>query len=213
MKLPPNPPGIEKLVAAGQDSIGQLLAKIAQLDLLKPDVAGEYLAWDELRHRPPPTGLSAEEWWNALRFMRAPLWKNLPMTDLAGRPFHFAMTDAVSRLVHEIDQDASGRIELPELVATPHTRDRYLVSSLVEEAITSSQLEGAATTRRVAKEMLLTARRPKNLSERMILNNYRAMERVRALKEQALSVEMLRELHSILATRKLTAVHFSSAPD
>lgn len=33
-------------------------------------------------------------------------------------------------------------------------KNRYLNSSLMEEAIASSQFEGAATTRKVAKEML-----------------------------------------------------------
>ena len=46
------------------------------------------------------------------------------------------------------------------------TRDRYMLNSLIEEAITSSQLEGAATTREVAKEMIRTKRKPVTLDER-----------------------------------------------
>ena len=45
---------------------------------------------------------------------------------------------------------------------------RYLVNSLMEEAIRSSQLEGATTTRRVAKELLRSGREPKDRGERMI---------------------------------------------
>ena len=74
----------------------------------------------------------------------------------------------------------------------------YLVNSLIEEAITSSQLEGAATTRRVAKEMLRSGRRPRDRSERMIANNYRAMEFVRDLVHENLSVPMLLELQRIV---------------
>ena len=54
-------------------------------------------------------------------------------------------------MLHQVDRDASGRIELPADVANTDARNRYLVNSLIEEAITSSQLEGAATTRRVAR--------------------------------------------------------------
>ena len=50
-------------------------------------------------------------------------------------------------MVHRIDQRASGQIVADELVTNLRSSDRYLVSSLVEEAITSSQLEGASTTR------------------------------------------------------------------
>ncbi|MCL1841622.1 MAG: Fic family protein, partial [Propionibacteriaceae bacterium] len=77
-------------------------------------------------------------------------------------------------------------------------RDRYIVSALVEEAITSSQLEGAATTRDVAKRMLREGRAPRDRSERMIANNYRAMERVRQLVGQPLTASIVNELHRIV---------------
>ncbi len=56
---------------------------------------------------------------------------------------------------------------------------RFLVNSLMEEAIRSSQLEGATTSRRVAKEMLRTGREPRDRGERMIANNYRALQFMR----------------------------------
>jgi Fic family protein len=52
----------------------------------------------------------------------------------------------------------------------------------MEEAITSSQLEGAATTREVAKEMIREGRQPRDRSERMILNNYLTMQRIGAIR-------------------------------
>ncbi len=45
----------------------------------------------------------------------------------------------------------------------------------MEESIASSQMEGAVTTTKKAKEMLRKNIRPKDGSERMIVNNYRAM--------------------------------------
>lgn len=63
------------------------------------------------------------------------------------------------------------------VTADAQARQHYLVNSLMEEAIRSSQLEGATTTRRVAKELLRTGREPKAQSERMILNNYRGRQR------------------------------------
>ena len=62
--------------------------------------------------------------------------------------------------LHDIDRGTGGFIEIPEQITNPETKDRYYVGSLIEEAITSSQLEGAATTRRVAKEMIRVGRKP-----------------------------------------------------
>ena len=68
----------------------------------------------------------------------------------------------------------------------------------MEEAITSSQLEGAATSRRVAKDMLRSGRTPKNRSERMIVNNFRAMQRIRELRATPLSPALICDLHRIV---------------
>ena len=69
------------------------------------------------------------------------------------------------------------------------------MNTLIEEAITSSQLEGAAVTRQVASEMLRTGRRPRDADERMILNNYLTMRRIRDLRDQPLTPELIFELH------------------
>ena len=65
----------------------------------------------------------------------------------------------------------------------------------MEEAITSSQLEGAATTREVAKEMIREGRQPRDRGERMILNNYMTMRQIGAMQKEPLSKEMIFELH------------------
>lgn len=159
---------------------------------------GKYLHWDELRHRPPVHGLTHESWWSLIKLARRQVARALPLRDEDGQPFTFAMTDEILRLVHEVDRDASGRIELPEDVTNQATRDRYVVNSLIEEAFRSSQLEGASTTRQVAKEMIRTKREPRTISEKMILNNFHAMEWVRDHQTEPLSVAALFELHSIV---------------
>lgn len=159
---------------------------------------GHYLHWDELRHKPARPQLSHEAWWQLVKVARRSLQRALPLRSEGGSAFTFAMTDTVQRLVHEIDRDASGRIELPEDVTNRSTRDRYVVSSLIEEAFRSSQLEGASTTRAAAKEMIRTRREPRTVSERMILNNFYAMEWVREHKDEPLTVHELLRLHALL---------------
>ncbi len=164
-----------------------------------PTVNGRYRHWDTLRQLTPPEGLSHEEWWLAIKLARRPLRQELPLADRDGNPFGFVITGEALRLLRQVDRDASGQITLSEDVATPEIRRRYLVSSLMEEAITSSQLEGAATSRRVAKDMIRSGRAPATRDEQMILNNYRAMQRVRERLEEPLDPALVLELHRIVS--------------
>ena len=164
----------------------------------RPTVNGRYLHWDSLRRRTPPDGLTAREWWFAVKVARRPLLRPMPLVDTQGLPFQLAMPDAALEMLHQIDQLAGGEIALAEEVTNPATRDRYLVSSLIEEAITSSQLEGASTTRRVAKEMLRTGRPARTKDELMIANNFRAMNAVRSWLGEPLTVDRVLELHGIV---------------
>lgn len=66
-----------------------------------------------------------------------------------------------------------------------------------EESISSSQLEGAATTTSVAKEMLQTARKPRDEGERMILGNYRMMSAVWEHRDELLTPDLIRQFHRI----------------
>ena len=148
-----------------------------------------YLHWDQLRHRPPPAGVSVEDWWTAAKIARASLYREFGLVDTKGRPFKYASVPLLNERLHRIDRDAAGALRTPSQVTDPGTRDRYLMSSLFEEAITSSQLEGASTTREDAKAMLRDGRGPANHSERMIVNNYRAMEWLRARDDTSLTPE------------------------
>jgi Fic family protein len=162
---------------------------------IEPTDRDQYRHWDTLRHLQPPQGLTLEEWWFGVKFARSKLRRDLPLRDTAGRSFGYALTDALFRMLHQIDQRASGAISVSEVVTNASSRDRYLVSSLIEEAVTSSQLEGASTTGQVAREMLRSGRPPATHGERMILANYRAMEFVRSVRTEPMSIELLLALH------------------
>jgi len=165
---------------------------------VKASQNGQYRHWDEVRHREPPDGLSLEEWWAAIKFSRQREFHALPLTDKDGRSFQYMMPDKAWERVHKMDQRLGGRITLSEEVANPATQDRYLVHSLIEEAITSSQLEGASTSRPVAKEMIRTGRPPRDRSERMILNNYHAMNFVREHRKERMTPKFVREVHRLV---------------
>jgi Fic family protein len=161
-------------------------------------VAKPYLHWDDLRYKSPPADLTSEEWWLGTKMARRSMYRALPLYAEDRHPFVYALPDVVLAAIEEIGRDSSGHIGVNEAVTNSTTRDRYLVSSLIEEAITSSQLEGASTTRRVAKDMIRSGRAPKDRSERMILNNYRAMRRIGELRNTPITPEIVCELHRIV---------------
>ena len=161
-------------------------------------VEGRYVHWDKLRHLDPPPGLSTEQWWLGIKLARSGMWKELPLRDVSGRLFQYAMPDEAQALAHQVTQDASGSISISEQVVNPDTRERYIVSSLIDEAISSSQLEGAATTTPVAREMIRSGREPRDRDERMILNNYRAIRAIRGLASGPLDPGRVLEIHRIM---------------
>ena len=191
MKRPLAPPPLEKLLERRKQRLPDVLRLGGQ-----PTVGGHYIHWDQLRRKTPrPADLSAGEWWTGIRLARFSQSRPLPLEDTRGRPFLYMLPDRVLEALHRIDSGASGRIGVTEAVTNPATRDQFIVSSLIREAITSSQLEGASTTRAAAARMIRAGRRPRNRSERMILNNYRAMRDVREMKDRPLTVEAVLALH------------------
>jgi Fic family protein len=171
---------------------------------LTPDPSLGYVHWDRLRRLPNvPKGLSHEEWWTIIKMGRTASRRQVPIKDINGRNFAFSLPDEVHRYLHEIDRRAGGVIAMPEQVANPQTRDQYLVSSLINEAITSSQLEGAVTTRAVAKEMIRTRRKPRDRSEKMILNNYLTMRRIIEVRAEPLTKDLVFELHRTVTEETL----------
>jgi Fic family protein len=159
----------------------------------------EYVHWDQLRHLDPPEGLNHREWWATIKWARLSSLRELPLTDTDGLPFTYSMPDEALRLLHHVDQHCSGEIAMPEVVtADEHAQRRYLVNSLMEEAIRSSQLEGATTSRRVAKELIRSGRPPKDRSEQMIVNNYNALLFMRDHIDEDLTPGRVLELQRIL---------------
>lgn len=197
-RLPRKPPSLQELLerCGGLEEALPLLSRLATM------VEGDpYLHWDELRHRPPPEGLTHEQWWLAEKLSRR--HTPLPLRGSDGQPFWFSQPPELLQGLHDIDRKAGANVVAPEAVTTRSTRDRTLLSSLMEEAITSSQMEGAATTRDVAKAMIRSRRPPRDRSERMILNNFLTMQRIRELRDQPLTPQLVLDLHRLVSEETL----------
>ncbi|MCH9611318.1 MAG: Fic family protein [Chlamydiae bacterium] len=148
----------------------------------------KYRHWDILRHLQPPAGLTHEEWWSGLKILRSFGRRKLPL-----KGFSYILPHNLFPCLHLLEEMTTG-IEEERL-------NRF--HFLSEEAISSSQIEGAATTRIVAKEMLRSGRLPRDTSEQMIFNNYLMMQRLREWKDESLSIELICEIHKVVCTKTL----------
>lgn len=164
-----------------------------------------YLHWDQFRHRPLPSGFSHENSWTYLKFLRRSSLRAAPFADKENKPFQFSLPDEAQRVLSQIDRWAGDSLETGIGGPLP-SRERYIVSSLMEEAIASSQLEGAATTRVVAKEMLRSGRAPRDKSEQMIVNNWHSIQHLRACKNQPLTPQLICEIQALLTQKTMQNV-------
>ncbi|MHC5059688.1 MAG: Fic family protein [Planctomycetota bacterium] len=202
MKKPKTPPDIYKIWEEMKQNPERFMAIRDKIPKLP--AAGKYLHWDKLRYYTPPEGLSHKDWWFGLKGQRQNLFRQVPLKDKTGQDFNYLFgVDPIAKRLHTIDQGAGGFIKMPEQVTNPDTRDQYYVNSLIKEAITSSKLEGAVTTRKVAKEMIKSGRKPIDRSEQMIFNNFITMQRIGKLQNEPLSKELVFEFHRLITEKTM----------
>src|SRR6218665_1777640 len=133
MKVPVPPPDLDEIL---REIDPQRFLHIVSLPANA--MSEEYYSWDKLRHLSPPDGLSVDEWWLATRLARRQVQRAIPvLVDTNAVPFSYTLPDELLRLSDEVTRTASGRIRISEQVTDAGTRDRYVISSLIEEAITS----------------------------------------------------------------------------
>lgn len=161
------------------------------------------LYWDKFKYMPFPAGTDKEHAWAALKISRSMQKKSIPLQDVKGREFNYWLSDDAHGLLHKIDTNTrwdllAGQIDLKE------EKSRYVKQLVMEEAITSSQIEGAATTRVVAKEMLRSKRKPRDHSEQMIYNNFLTINNIKEeYKNYPLSAELIKDIHKDISSGTL----------
>lgn len=174
-------------------------AQAAYMALHSPlDEQGRYLPFDELFYRFPES-MDITLAWGIIKSARRQQQQSLmfPRPPLASASF--MLTPLIQRTVSQADRYATTHA-LQGMSDKVGERERlgYLLEGLIEdEAISSSQLEGAATTLHVAKKMLRRNREPRTADERMILGNYKLMQHAWQVRDQPLSLAMICEFHRI----------------
>jgi Fic family protein len=182
-----------------QDNPEQFLNLLSKYKVT--DSQGKYYHWDKFKWRVDKED-NEKLAWLATKIARKAVSKPLTILQAENEScFSYCIPNSLLAQLHKIDTMTGvgyTRSNSDFLVSSDAEKDKYLVQSLMmEEAITSSQLEGASTTRKVAKKILENNLKPKNKSQQMIVNNFLLMKEVLARQNEKLSVEMILELHKI----------------
>ena len=179
------------------DAVINLVTDPKLRDLYKK-VDDEYLYWDKIKYL-VPKGIDAVNFWGAVKMRRQMQMQTIKFGNYT---FSFAITTFMQSLLHEFDLKMGGSLSANGVIADKD-RQVYLVNSIMEEAIASSQMEGASTTRKVAKDMLRKELHPQNKSQQMIVNNYQTIRQLVEEKEQVLDISMLLDVHQSITAHTL----------
>lgn len=174
--------------------------KLSQyLEYFSPiDKKGRYLSFDDLKYR-IPAELDTSLVWSVVKSARDRQKVFLIKLGEPSAPCHFVLTPTIQKAVSETDRNAtSASLEWISSKIGERAQIDYLLKDLIEdESISSSQLEGAATTTLVAKEMLKRGRKPRSMDEKMIVGNYKLMNFVWENREKDLTLDLIQEMHKV----------------
>lgn len=176
----------------------ELLYDKAFVDVID-NINEKYLYWDKVKYQKTPKRVSSKNLWAAIKLSRSIHARKI---GFGKYNLQYNITDFIQKHLHEFDLNIGGQLGSKGLIPE-EDKKRYLISSVMEEAIASSQIEGAVTTRKKAKEMLRKNIKPRTKSEQMILNNYITIRRIAEIKNEDLEIPTLIEIHKLITSQTL----------
>lgn len=189
-------PDLLKISKERKDFLNKDLIEIYIKNNLEKYLNEDYYSWSKLKYQILPKELeSHEELRYVIKFFR--FGQPIPIKTEDWKVFTLGKPHFLEEFLHNIDYwlwwDFFGK-EISE-----SEKKTFLQNWIAEEAISSSQLEWAMTSSKEAKKIIAEKRKPMNVSERMIVNNYRAMLYIKEeVKDKELSKENLLELQKII---------------
>ena len=174
-------------------------------DFIKKTIDSEYLYWDKMKYKEPsPKAITKEVLWRVVKFIRESQSFKSVIKDKNGENFKWLKLNYFEEFFHELDMNTGGEIFVERSSVDIANKQKLITRGIMDEAIASSQLEGAATSRQAAKKMLREGRKPINRSEHMIVNNYNSMKAIEDnYKDKVMSMDLILELHSLITKNTL----------
>lgn len=181
------------------------LVESSKVKLAVSKAQESYIAWQDFRKKNWVTE-KKESVWALVALQREFAAESTPISDSSGKFFTFNSRNHVEFL-HQVTLELGGHfIGIGDF--GEGDKQRFIRRNLIEESIASSQLEGANTSRLVAKKMLREGRAPKSHGEQMIANSYATMKFIEEeLKHEELSIEIIRDLHRRITEKTIDEKH------
>lgn len=153
----------------------------------------KYFYWDDIKYKKDmPFELQTDNW-TLLKTYRYSKYEKIVFGSYT---FNYFLSEYISKNLHDFDLKLMGGLQQNPIL--PLDRVEFFKNSLLEEAVASSQVEGAATTTEVARDMLKSGRNPRNESEQMIFNNLRAIEYISEFINSNIDFKIIIDLHKIM---------------
>ena len=196
-------------VSQNHDDIQHAFIKVKEVSDnvfdLNTDSDGKYATYYDISHKYPHHAI---EIWEMLKMYREISSTLLPMRDQEGNQAKIGHTRQIGKIISLVDRvTTSSAIE--EILSGLFSDPRLMSDILNAEPISSSQLEGAATTTKVALEMLESDRKPADESEMMIAHNRDMMMFIRQddVLAEDISADLIRRIHE-RATQAISDDHY-----
>lgn len=200
IKIPEKPPSADELLdifskKKGREHFLDLLPTKANNRTFIQKANKEYYYWDKFKQAFPKDKGDPRLGWLVLKTFRNAQAKSIPILDKSGMEFNYWIPDEILKHLQIVDSLAGGQFIIDEPVLNRSTNEKYLINSLMEEAISSSILEGAVTSREKAKQMLLSGKKPTAYADKMVYNNYLTVRKIASWIERPLTVDLINKIH------------------
>lgn len=153
-----------------------------------------YLTKEEIRFRIPKE-VNANDCWEEMMLVRKKTSIQLPLLDQNRKPFWFNITDKIKTNIKIIEDSAKEDLfnNVPSEI-----EDTIIAQTLIDEAFSSSVIEGAFSTKARTKNMIKNKLDPTDKSEAMILNNYKALQFIVDHIDEPISEEIILSIYNIV---------------
>ena len=152
----------------------------------------KYLPRKDIIHR-LPVSLPISKVWPELQKARKDKSESLPLLSIDGKPFWWVLTESISSQADEVISLARR-----EIVFDRPEYEEAFREAVLDEAVYSSVIEGAFTTKKEAREFIHEGRSPKNKSEQMVKNNYEALTYVLEHIDESITEQTIFDIYALV---------------
>lgn len=158
-----------------------------------------YLPRREIIHR-LPVSMPISKVWPELQQARKEISEKLPLSAIDGSAFWWVLTD---HIIEESEKVIA--LARREIVFDRPEYEEAFREAVLDEAMYSSVIEGAFTTKKEAREFIHEGRSPKNKSEQMVKNTYEALTYVLEHIDESITEQTIFDIYALVTKDTLEA--------